>query len=355
MLARSTPSFVNLPDDIHFEIAKIIDPRICSDPSSYHAKDPDIIVRGSESCLPDRRTLTRLTLVCKRLHLVYAPCSTWRTLCIKVDSPHSARYEPSPSLTRVLKYPKTGIYARELLIRYSGFWNEGFIDAFARGSLVHFDRFLANTPRLETVRCFSDIYQDARLPRQFFASLSSLASLRYLYLGQLVMDFNIYASLPCLHQVRILRYSSSPLSRPDILRDLLRFFMPNIDTLYVTGRRVSQVGGFGKCTLVTQITDVELEYIFDAIRVRIFLLSLSPRVCLLQFYFFQFYQSNASTLRQNLLQLNFEPAVLLSNLPNISDPLRGEKLRRIRVYLWEEGGIRTLEKLFNKADFPCLE
>jgi hypothetical protein len=116
----ATLSFVDLPEDIHLAIAKIIDPRLCSSPSSQHASDPDFTSEVYSHCQPDL-ALARLTLVYKRLHRIHAPFSTWRSLYIEVLTPLSAKllgkeYEPSPSLTRVLKHLETVIYARELLI-----------------------------------------------------------------------------------------------------------------------------------------------------------------------------------------------------------------------------------------------
>jgi hypothetical protein len=253
---------VELPDDIHFEIAKIFDPRLCSSPSSQHADDPDITPLACRQCRPNR-TLINLTLVCKRLCRIYAPYSTWRSVYIEANSPKLAqrlgeKYEPSPSITRVLNYPETGVYARELLIQYNGFkmWRfnmnnfdkNGF--TMARGNLANLDRFLANTPQLETVRCISsdeeelnhtyyeDERIDVRLPVEFFVSLSKVASLRYLYLGEFNMDSCAYypSSLPALlPQVRILRYS--PSTGRTVLANLLYFLMPNIHTLYITGSR----------------------------------------------------------------------------------------------------------------------
>jgi hypothetical protein len=84
----STTSFVDLPDDIHLEIAQIIDPRICSLPSSVHADDPVYTDYAYASHSPSRpnQTLTRLTRVCKRLQRIYAPLSTWRNLFIQPAS-----------------------------------------------------------------------------------------------------------------------------------------------------------------------------------------------------------------------------------------------------------------------------
>jgi hypothetical protein len=163
----------------------------------------------------------------------------------------------------VLKYPETGIHARELLVRYRSLSREGFIDAFeaASGKLANdFNRFLANTPCLEAVRCIGNQESGKLkkriitwLPIQFFASLSSLASLRYLYLGDFEMNFKeSTTSLPPLHQVRILRYSQS--TGPMILGDLLRYCMPNIHTLYVT----FSVGKYQK----------DLDRFLDGIKVR---------------------------------------------------------------------------------------
>jgi hypothetical protein len=249
---RSTSSFVNLPEDIHFKIAKIIDTNILSNPSSFHAEDTDLsqIYKGSkphtlvklvrQNSQPDL-TLARLALVCKRLQRIYAPYSTWKCLSIEAKSPSSARslgekFELSPCLTRVLKYPETGIYARSLYIEGKRSHKECFVKSFAHGNLANFDLFLANTPRLETIRCILEGDEasgyDPHLPIEFFKSLSSLASLRYLYLGQFVMDYKLSTPFPSLHQVRILRFTPSPFPETNILCDLLRS-MPNIHTLYV--------------------------------------------------------------------------------------------------------------------------
>jgi hypothetical protein len=184
---------------------------------------------------------------------MYAPFSTWRSLFIEAMSPRSAQllceeYEPSPSLTRVLKYPETGFYARELLIPYGDFWKADSVDdcAFVQGTLAGFDRFLANTPRLETIRCIGpgnevDFIYDSKcrvkrfkLPVAFFASISSLASLRYLYLGG-IDDLDVISrEFPSLNQIRILRYS--PTAGCTMLGELLSFSgMWDIHTLYVTG------------------------------------------------------------------------------------------------------------------------
>jgi hypothetical protein len=143
---------------------------------------------------------------------------------------------PSPSFTLVLKYPDIGIYVKELFIHYRGVSKEGFVDALTRGSLVDLTRFLANTPQLDTVRCICDYDEDVRLPIDFFASLSPLASLRYIFLGTFDMDSEISPSFPSLHQVRILRCSRP--SGPFVFGDLLRFSMPNIHTLYAAGIRI---------------------------------------------------------------------------------------------------------------------
>jgi hypothetical protein len=215
--------------------------------------------------------LARLSLVCKQLYRIYAPLSTWRHLFIEAKCPRSARHqklELSPSLARVLKHPETGFYAKELVIQYKGFWKNGFVGAFENGTMVDFDRFLANTPRLETVRCINNhtlgahglrnnCTDDARFPIQLLASLSSLASLRYLFLGEFDMDFEISPSLPPLHQVRILRYS--PAYGPNIVGDLLRFSMPNIHSLYVTANRLK---GFDdeEDDALNVITAIEVRY-----------------------------------------------------------------------------------------------
>jgi hypothetical protein len=237
MLARRLPvmsRFLNLPDDIHFEIAQIIasDPSFFSNPSRHFKLPPKLFT----DCLSrPNQTLITLTLVCKRLQCIYAPFSTWRNLYIEVRTPRSAgflgkEYELSPSLIRMLKYPETGKYARELLIRYESLrlnshsdlsnladWKFGFVNEFTRGNLVGFDRFLANTPRLESVCCITnDVYtwSAARgiirpaVPVQFVTSLSSLASLRHLYLG--CFDLPLF---PPLHQVRI-RYRDPPRRKP---------------------------------------------------------------------------------------------------------------------------------------------
>jgi hypothetical protein len=230
MLARRLPvmsRFLNLPDDIHFEIAQIIasDPSFFSNPSRHFKLPPKLFT----DCLSrPNQTLITLTLVCKLLQCIYAPFSTWRNLYIEVRTPRSAgflgeEYELSPSLIRVLKYPETGKYAKELLIRYESLtlnshsdlsdladWKFGFVNEFTRGNLVGFNRFLANTPRLETVCCIpNDVctWSEATgeilpaVPIQFFASLSSLASLQYLYLGPFHLPSK--SLLPPLHQVRI--------------------------------------------------------------------------------------------------------------------------------------------------------
>jgi hypothetical protein len=255
----ATLSFVDLPEDIHFAIAKIIDPRLCSSPSSQHASDPDFTSEVYSHCQPDL-ALARLTLVCKRLQRIYAPFSTRRSLYIEVKTLRSAqrlgrKYVPSPSLTRVLKYPETGIYARELLIRCVTLKkgsrchdDNGFGDELTYGNLVGFDQFLANTPQLDTVRCIDTRHDGycVRLPYQFFASLSSLASLRYLYLGG---QFCYFESLkvPPLHQVRILRYYPGPYCAA-FFKDILRFSMPNIHTLYVNPFRDDPPYSWNSCT-----------------------------------------------------------------------------------------------------------
>jgi hypothetical protein len=236
----STLSFVYLPEDIHFEIAKAIDPMLCSDPSSFHALDSEHIDLPElyRNNVRPNRTLATLTRVCKQLRLIYAPFSTWRSLYIEAkDLP---KLSPSPSLTRVLKYPDTGIYVKQLFIHYRGLSKEGLFDALTRGSLVDLTRFLANTPRLDTVRCMCDYDTDVRLPIDFFASLSPLASLRYIFLGIFDMDSEISPSFPSLHQVRILRCSRP--SGPFVFGDLLRFSMPNIHTLYAAASRVARRG-----------------------------------------------------------------------------------------------------------------
>jgi hypothetical protein len=268
----STFRFLDLPDDIHIEIARIIDPRICSDPSRFHADDLEDTPTSNHIAnhWQPNQTLARLTLVCKRLHRLYAPFSTWRILYIESTSPLSAphfheKLEPSPSLTRVLDYPQTGIYARALLIRFRGFKTRYFVDtakyAFTQGIMADFDRFLANTPRLETVRCIGChggrkkveisgvpriligyYYGDISLPYQFFASLSSLASLRYLYLDGFIIELadspSFLTSFPPLHQIRILLYTVS--ERPAIFRDFLRS-MPNIHTLHINTNYVFEI------------------------------------------------------------------------------------------------------------------
>jgi hypothetical protein len=265
---REGSRFLELPDEIHLEIARIIDPRLCSSPSSQHARDPEYSIRVYWQSRPDR-TLARLARVCKRLQCIYAPYSTWRSVYIEATNRQLARklgesYHASPSLTRVLKYPETGVYARELLIQYKSSKleeeglpdvNEGF--TMARGNLANLDRFLAKTPQLETVRCISsddDADHGVRLPIEFFVSLSKLASLRYLYLGEFDMKFKVSPSFPHLPQVRILRYS--PSDGEIVLGDLFRFSMPNIHTLYVTAHRLDY----------TSFEDVDS--IVDAIQVR---------------------------------------------------------------------------------------
>jgi hypothetical protein len=253
-------SFVDLPDDIHVEIARIIDPTICSDPSSHHGCDSDLTNQAYWNSQPNQ-TLTRLTLVCKRLRQLYGPFSSWRSLHIEAKSPRSAelideKFELSPSLERVLKYPETGVYARQLFIQFRGSWKEGFADAFGHGNLVDFDRFLANTPRLDTVRCLAfgvNRRDNVHFPIPLLTSLSRLASLRYLFLGEFDMDYQVPPSLPLLPQVRILRYS--PSYGPTILKDLLCSSMPNIETLYITTSRLYELWG-------------ELEYIVADIQVR---------------------------------------------------------------------------------------
>jgi hypothetical protein len=237
-------SFVDLPVEIHLEIAKAIDPRLCSSPSSQHALDDDY----ASQVFKDRRlnvTLARLTLVCKRLRHLYTPFSTYRTLFIEANVDHWSGLgprEPSPSLTRVLEYPETGVYAKELLISYqSRSWYISSFDTFTRDN---FDRFLANTPRLETVRCFHNAGHVAGnpgvvdFPIQLLESLSSLASLRFLYLDEFYMnsDFELSPSpsLPPLQQVRILRYSPP---RGLCMLGYLLLSMPNIHTLYITGNQ----------------------------------------------------------------------------------------------------------------------
>jgi hypothetical protein len=259
----STLSFVDLPVDIHLEIAQAIDHRIGFNPSSRHASDPEFMSESLGDNRPDQ-TLVGLSLVCKRLHRIYAPFSTWRTLLIEVNSPRTAQLEPSPSLSRLLVHPETGLYARELVIHWHyiepGCQNRHrcLVDVFAHGNLVHFSRFLANTPRLETVRCTRGDgrrsrqgYYNASLPIEFFASLSSLPSLRYLYLEDFIMDFEISPSFPPLHQVRILRYSLS--SGPTILGDLLRFSMPRVHTLYVSRSQLKDFKDVDDITTCIQV------------------------------------------------------------------------------------------------------
>jgi hypothetical protein len=139
----------------------------------------------------------------------------------------------------VLQYPETGIYARELFFLYKGSLATGFMDALKRGNLVDFNLFLANTPRLETIRfqsTFRGDRSDVLLPIEFFKSLSSLASLRYLHLGEFDMHFDpdVPHSFPRLHQVRILRYTSSSSGATYILGDYLLPSMPNIHALHIT-------------------------------------------------------------------------------------------------------------------------
>jgi hypothetical protein len=314
----STTSFLDLPEEILLELAKIIDPRICSNPSSRHVREPDYPDEAYYHCQPDL-TLSRLTLVCKRLHRIYAPFSTWRSLYIGAMDLRSAQIvgqqlEPSPSLKRVLKYSETGIYAREVVIEYKGFYTEGFVEAFARGNLVDFDRFLANTPRLDTVRCINGHVTHkyfVRLPIQFFTSLSSLASLRYLQLGE--FDMGSLSSIPPLHQVRIFRYTSG--LKPAIFRNLLRFSVPNIDTLYIDDNGLLE----GRA----------IPYALDAISVRCHFphsQSPPPLLSLLQDSF-GIIQSNATTLRQKLLWLSFLTPLDSWDLPRLIDSLRGGKLR----------------------------
>jgi hypothetical protein len=155
----------------------------------------------------------------------------------------------------VLKYPKTGVYARGLLIECKGFkLSRNFVDytgsAFTQENLAILDMFLANTPQLETVRCVrvcSDKLvddhsdnDDIRLPLHFFGSLSKLKSLRYLHLGGFNLSFIVGPWLPRLPQVRILRYT--PFSRCNDFADFLRVSMLNIRTLYVTACRFDRGG-----------------------------------------------------------------------------------------------------------------
>jgi hypothetical protein len=208
---------VELCDDIHIEIAQIIAPEILLSPSSFHDHDPDFTPDAftHRYCRPNE-TLTTLTRLCKRLYYIYAPYSTWRSLYIEVKTPRSAQllgkeYEPSPSLTRVLKCPETGIYARELLIRYvSSSWDAGmtrdFVHEFTDGNMLDFNRFLANTPRLETVRCINSASNRPPLPITFVRLLSSLASLRYLFWNNFTVDHMDSPWSLLLPQVRILKY-----------------------------------------------------------------------------------------------------------------------------------------------------
>jgi hypothetical protein len=340
----ATSSFVNLPDDIYLEIAKIIDLRLCSNPSSRHARDPEITDYTYRHSRPSR-TLARLTLVCKQLHRIYAPFSTWRSLHIEAKSHRSERLEPSTSLARLLKYPEIGFHARELVIRYRGSHMKGFIHAFARGNLVDFDRFLVNTPRLETVRLIDEPGMPdetkgfVHFPIQFFTLLSSLASLRYLHLSRFIMGSEVsLSSIPPLHQVRIFRYSLG--SEPATFGDLLRFSMPSIQALYIND----------------YADDEEIDYALDGIQVCRHFPRL-PFMKSLTRLLSGILQSNATSLRENLLELYFSPAVYTDGLQRISDSLRGENLRGFSSlgvrYEYEE--IYEARALFNKADFPCLE
>jgi hypothetical protein len=261
-----TSSFVDLPEDIHFEIAKIIDPRLCSSPSSQHASDPDFIDKIYSHCKPDL-ALARLTLVCKRLHHIYAPLSTWRSLCIKVMPFGVAKlgkmYEPSPSLTRVLEHPETGIHARELLIGYTctpSDW-DGFMHC---GNLVGLGQLLANTPLLDTVRCIywggntgRSRYCNVCLPYEFFESLSSLTYLRYLSLDQFYLEFFTGMFAFKFPSLRILRFSPAS-SSTSFFKDILRFSIPNIHTLYV----------YDGCGPVWRSTNYSAKNTLDAIEVR---------------------------------------------------------------------------------------
>jgi hypothetical protein len=234
----STSRFVDLPAEIHKEIAKTIDPRLGSDPSSQHNSDPIAPSQAYYHSGPDR-TLARLTRVCKRLQRVYGPFSTWRTLYIEANDHLSSKpnFKLPPSVTRVLDYPETGIHARQLLIRYKGYDKKGLDEAFGLDSWNNFNKFLAKTPRLDTVRCIGTSANEdgsVRLPYEFFKSLSSLASLRYIYLGEFDIRKKDFPAFPPLDQVRILRYSPTQM-RLSILGQLLRSSMPNIHTLYITG------------------------------------------------------------------------------------------------------------------------
>jgi hypothetical protein len=104
----STLSFLDLPVDVHAEIAQTIDPRIGSNPSIYHVSDPDNPSSAYRTSQPDL-TLSRLT-VCRRLYRIYAPFSTWRNLCIESKSSREA--SPTRSLSRYLDCPEKGIHAR---------------------------------------------------------------------------------------------------------------------------------------------------------------------------------------------------------------------------------------------------
>jgi hypothetical protein len=351
----STSRFLDLPDEILLEIARIVDPTICFDPSRFHALDSEFTFELFPAIRPDQ-TLARLTLVCKRFHRIYAPVSTWSSLYIRANDPRSAKslgekLETSPSVTRVLDYPETGIYARELLIDYEGYYKDGFEDALTCGTLVDFDRFLANTPRLETVRCIGRLPIDADracLPIKFFASLSSLASLRYLSLAKFDMHFEVPPSFPCLHQVRILRFS--PSRQTTIYGDLLRFAMPNIHTLHVINPcHVDGISGVDQL-----ITDIQVRCPLSSRECLFRLLRLSPYLSLTRFFF---YQTSATTLRQNLVALNFQPVLNLDQLRRIADFLRGGNLRRINAALFylHDRDRDEAEDIFNSTDFPCLE
>jgi hypothetical protein len=234
-------SFVDLPLDIHVEIARILDPRLCSNRHSFHSRDEDTFCLYVNGSLQPNRTLARLTLVCKRLLRIYAPFSTWRYLTIKAKSPAQLRGEnldsSAPSLARVLKDRQTGVHARELFIGYHGQMNMGFINAFEHGNLVDLDRFLANTPRLDTIRFMGttsmSMHEEViRLPVEFFKSLSSLKSLRYLNMGEFVMPHGVsLSSVTPLPQVQVFRYS--PSLQPATFGDILRFAVPNTRILYV--------------------------------------------------------------------------------------------------------------------------
>jgi hypothetical protein len=290
-----------------------------------------------------------------------APFSTWRTLHIRATSPRTAellgeKFEPSPSLTRVLKYPETGFYAKELLLEFRGSESslDGFADAFEHGNLVQFRQFLTHTPQLETIRCCgrtTDWNKIARFPMQLLASLSSLASLRSLLLGRRFdMDFGVSPSFPPLHQVRNLQYyhpSGPTYGKPLFLS------MPNLHTLYLEGEdnRLEQI-----------ISDIEVGCRFpptfllrDCLPLRILSLSFSLSDKIL----FGFCQSSAVTLRQNLEELTFHHLDLdIDDFRRISDSLRGGKLRllsSLSSLLIRRDDEYEIQSLFNKDDFPCFE